>query len=312
LAAKLRALRDSSQPAVPQGGPDAAAGLCVAPIHTSTPTRGKAVTPKVSDIEQRSRRGAWIDPRMIDLVLYKTYADLRAEAAKTYINYLWWIVDPILSMLVFYVVFGVLLGRGGDGFVAFLLTGLVFWSWYNQTLSHAGNTILSAGGLMNQVHVPKLVFPVVTILTDFTKFCVVLAVLLLFLWLSGYAVSAAYLALPFVIAIQLMLCTALSLLLAGIVPYLPDLKLVVNNLIHLQFFLSGIFFAPSEIPEQYHTWFYANPMATLIESYRDILLNGTWPNAVRLTVIAVVCCVVLAAAIALIKRFDTHYPRLAR
>lgn len=270
------------------------------------------MTPKASKIEPRSRRGGWLDPRMIDLVLYKTYADLRAEAAKTYINYLWWIVDPILSMLVFYIVFGLLLGRGGDGFVAFLLTGLVFWSWYNQTLSHAGNTILGAGGLMNQVHVPKLVFPVVTILTDFTKFCVVLAVLLVFLWLSGYAVNTAYLALPFLIGIQFMLCTALSLLLAGIVPYLPDLKLVVNNLIHLQFFLSGIFFAPSDIPEQYHTWFYANPMATLIESYRDILLHGTWPHAGRLMTITFVCLVVLAAAVALIQRLDKRYPRLAQ
>lgn len=249
---------------------------------------------------------------MVDLVLYKTYADLRAEAAKTYINYLWWVVDPILAMLVFYLVFGLLFDRGGEGYVAFLLTGLVVWNWYNQTLSHAGNTIVNGKGLMNQVHVPKLVFPIVTLLTDLTKFVVVLAVLLLFLWVSGYGMGWSYLALPAVILTQLILCMALAFVLAAIVPYLPDLKLLVDNLLHLQFFLSGVFFAAADIPEPYRFWFYFNPMASLIEDYRAILLHSTWPHWERLGAISLASAVVLILMTLLIERLDRVYPRLVR
>lgn len=261
---------------------------------------------------QMPHRGSGAGARWIDLVLYKTYADLRAEAAKTYVNYLWWVLDPILSMLVFYVVFGLLFQRGGEGYVAFLLTGLVAWTWYNQTLSHAGTTILNGKGLINQVYVPKLVFPLVTFLTDLTKFAVVLGVLLLFLLMSGYSPSASWLALPPVLLTQLLLCMALALALAAVVPYLPDLKLLVNHLLHLQFFLSGIFYSANDIPEPYRFWFFLNPMASLIHDYRAVLLEGGWPHWERLTVIALLSLLVLALAAIMIQRLDRVYPRLVR
>jgi lipopolysaccharide transport system permease protein len=257
-----------------------------------------------------SVRQGFLDPRVKDLIVYKTYADLRAEAAKTYINYLWWVLDPILSMLVFYVVFGLLFQRDGEGFVAFLLIGLVVWNWYKQTISHAGNAIMTGKGLMNQVHVPKLVFPTVTVLTDLSKFVVVFLLLLVFLWLSGYAIGRAYLALPIVLAVQLLLSCGLAFLLAAAVPYLPDLRFLTENLLHLQFFLSGVFFSVKDIPEDYHSWFYLNPMASLIQDYRSILLHDTWPHWGRLALIAFFSLLAGAFAITLIGRLDRDYPRV--
>ncbi|WP_201097460.1 ABC transporter permease [Thiocystis minor] len=249
---------------------------------------------------------------MIDLILYKTYADLRAEAAKTYINYLWWVIDPILSMLVFYLVFGLIFQRGGEGFVPFLLVGLVIWNWYKQTLSHAGNSILAGKGLMNQVHVPKLVFPTVTLLTDLTKFGFVFVLLLIFLWLSGDGIGRAYLALPLVLAVQLLFSVALAFLLAAVVPYLPDLKFLVENLLQLQFFASGVFFSTDDISERYQFWFYLNPMASLIHDYRNILLHNEWPAWGRLSFIALLSLALLTLVVKLIQRHDRDYPRVVR
>lgn len=251
----------------------------------------------------------WIDRRVVDLVVYKTYADLRAEAAKTYINYLWWIIDPILTMLVFYLVFGLLFQRGGDGFVAFLLCGLVIWNWYQQSISHAGNAVIDNKGLMSQVDVPKLVFALVTMLTDLTKFLLVFLLLLVFLWLSGYPVSAAYLAIPLLLATQLLMIGALAFWHAGIVPYAPDVKFLVNNLLHLQMFMSGVFFSIQDIPPQYHQWFYINPMAGLIEDYRAVLLHATWPDWGRLSLIGLGSMLLMALAVAFIHWRDKDYPR---
>lgn len=251
-----------------------------------------------------------LDPRVVDLLVYKTYADLRAEAARTYISYLWWVIDPILTMLVFYVVFGLLFSRGGEGFVAFLLVGLVVWNWYRQTISHAGNAILIGQGLMNQVHVPKIVFPVVVFLTDLTKFAVVFALLLAFLWLSGYPIGAAYWALPVLLVTQGLLVAALALLMAALVPYLPDLRLLVDNLLHLQFFLSGIFYAVGDIPVAYQGYFYLNPMASLIDDYRLVLLEGQWPHWGRLSLILFAAAGLLALAVSLLRWRDRDYPRI--
>lgn len=247
--------------------------------------------------------------RAIDLVIYKTYADLRAEAAKTYINYLWWVVDPLLSMLVFYVVFGLLFQRGSEGYVAFLLVGLVIWNWYRQTIGHAGNAIVAGQGLMNQVYVPKLVFPTVTLLTDLTKFTLVFSLLLVFLWLAGYPPGLTYLSLPLLLLVQLLLISSLAFALAGVVPYLPDLRFLVENLLQLQFFVSGVFFAAQDIPEQYHGLFYLNPMASLIEDYRLVLLEGSWPHWGRLTIITLCASLMLGFAMAWIHAHDRDFPR---
>ena len=253
-----------------------------------------------------------IDRRYLDLIIYKVFTDLRAEAAKTYVNYLWWVLDPILSMLVFYVVFGLLLKKGGSDFVAFLLIGLTTWNWYTQTLSHAGNSIIGGKGLMNQVYIPKLVFPLVNLLTDLTKFIVVLFVLLIFLWLTGYGVTVAYLALPAVLGTQLLLIMALSLIVALIVPWVPDFKLVISHLLNLQFFMSGIFFDISSLPMPYANWILFNPMACLIMDYRAILMVGEWPHWLRLGLIALLSLMLLLSLKPLLRRWDRLYPRIVQ
>ncbi len=247
---------------------------------------------------------------MRDLISYKTYADLRAEASKTYINYLWWVIDPILSMSVFYLVFGVMLQGTTEGFVAFLLTGLVIWNWYRQSVSNAGGAILTGQGLMGQVHVPKLVFPATTLLTDLTKFALVFVLLLIFLWLSGYPVGITYLALPILLLVQFLLISAFACLLAALVPYLPDLRFLADNLLNLQFFMSGVFFMAKDVPPAYQGLFYLNPMAGLIEDFRGLLLHGAWPHWARLGWVAVGASLLLILAITLIRRFDRVYPRL--
>ena len=127
--------------------------------------------------------------RYFDLVLYKTYADLRAESARTYVGFLWWIVEPALNMCVLYLVFGVIMKRGTEDFVPFLFAGVVPWRWFATAVNHGASSIVLAKSLMLQVDLPKLVFPIVSVLTDSVKFLVVFVVLLMFLWLYGFGVG---------------------------------------------------------------------------------------------------------------------------
>lgn len=245
-----------------------------------------------------------------DLVLYKTYADLKAEAARTYVNYLWWIFDPLISLGIYYFVFAVLFQRGGEDFVFVLLVGLVTWRWYEQAVAHCAGTILAGGGLMAHVHVPKWIFPIVCLLIDSTKFAVVFVLLLTVLFLSGLGLDTALLALLPLLVIQFIFIAAVSTLVASLVPFLPDLRVVVSNLLHLQMFLSGVFFRADTIPERYHDLFFLNPMARLINEYRVVLIDGRWPDFEALAYLAVFSLVLLFIALSLVQRFDRHYPRI--
>lgn len=248
--------------------------------------------------------------RYWSLIAYKTYAELRAESERTYIGYAWWGVEPILSMGVYYVVFKWILERGTENYAAFLIVGLVPWRWLSTGILHGANAILSARSLIHQVYVPKVVFPIVSLLTDTFKFLVILALLLVFVVLSGYPVGAYYLALPVVIIVQGIFTAGLILLVAGIVPFLPDIRMVLDNLVRLWLFLSGVFYTMESLPERLWPYFRWNPMVAILDSYRDILMYGRWPDFQDLLVIAVGSSVLLLAGAALIRRNDYRYPKL--
>ncbi|MDX1605003.1 MAG: ABC transporter permease [Candidatus Competibacterales bacterium] len=248
--------------------------------------------------------------RQFELVWYKVVADLRAEAARTYMGFLWWILDPIIFMFIFYLLFAVLLQRGGENFVQFLLIGLVAWRWFQATVMHGANALPAGRGLIRQVYLPKRLLPLIDILTDLIKFAVVLALLLTFLWSSGFGPSAAWLALPLLLLVQLSLITGVTLLVAALVPFLPDLKQLVGHMLHMMFFLSGIFYDVGRIPEVYRDYFFLNPMAAMIDAYRTVLLQGAWPEAKTLALILVVSVTLNVLALTLLHRYDRAYPKL--
>lgn len=245
-----------------------------------------------------------------DLILYKTFADLRAESAKTYIGVLWWIIDPIIFMLIFYFVFDVLMKRGVPDFVPFLLIGLAAWRWFQGTLVNGSNAILAGRGLFRQVYIPKVVFPLVVIFTDMFKFSVVLAVLLIFLWVYGFPITIFYLAFPFVLLVQFILITGATFFLSGIVPFFPDLKIMVNHVLQLLFFVSGIIFSIDIIPEQYKIYFYINPIANIIQAYRDVLMYQRWPEWIPLLSIAGFSVVLLCLSYLFLAYNEHRYPKL--
>ncbi len=250
-------------------------------------------------------------PRYLELVVYKTYADLTVESERTFIGFLWWIIDPIVTMLIFYVVFGVILQRGGPDYVPFLFTGLVPWRWFTSSLPHAGNSLLQGRGLMQQVYLPKVVLPTVTILTDTVKFAFVFVVLLTFLQVYGCPLELPYLALPVVILVQLLLVAAGSYIVAGLVPFFRDLPFLVDYALRLLFFLSGIFWSIEAVEnEQYQYDLWLNPVASLLDAYRKILLDGEWPPVVPLLWIALFSLGGIYAGVKFMARNDRNYPKV--
>ncbi|MFZ4792189.1 MAG: ABC transporter permease [Candidatus Competibacteraceae bacterium] len=248
--------------------------------------------------------------RYFELVFYKTYADLRAEAARTYISFLWWILDPLINMVVFYFVFKVILNHGTENFVSVLLVGLVFWKWFTNSIQHALNSIPIHLGLIQQIYLPKLLLPLITILTDFIKFMVVFSVLILLLLLIGITPSVAWISLPVLFALQLLLVTGGGCLVAAINPFFPDLRILTEHGLTLLMFLSGVFFDVSVVPEPYRVFFFVNPMAVMIDAFRLVILENRLPNWFALGYVFVFGAIILAVALTILARFDRVYPRL--
>lgn len=243
-------------------------------------------------------------------MLYGVYSDLRTEIARRFLGFLWWIIEPVMYMAVFYVVFGLALRQGGPDYVPFLLCGMIVWKWFDGSVRQASLSIPMNAGLVQQIYVPKGLFALIQIFSNTFKFTIVLLLLLGFLLMIGKTPSLQWLGLLPVILTQLLLIVAVGLLLAAIIPFAQDLKLVVDNLLMLMMFMSGIFFSADQVPENMRSAFEYNPMVLLISAYRDILLHGQWPHWSSLGYCAALSLPILAGALLTLARNERRYPKL--
>jgi lipopolysaccharide transport system permease protein len=215
-----------------------------------------------------------------ELIWFRAYADLKSEASRTYIGILWWILDPLLQMGIFYLVFG--LGLRGtdrtDNFVQFLLIGIITWRWFQSSVSVASGAIAQNRNLVLRIQIDKWVFPASLIASNTFKFFIALAVLIGFLLYSSLPVTWVYLQVPAVLLVQLVLICGVSFCLAAFVPLLPDLRNIITHMLMLMFFLSGIFYDVDEMPEKFQWVFDLNPMVHVIVANRAIMLEGQSPD----------------------------------
>jgi len=241
------------------------------------------------------------------LILYKTYADLKAEAARSYLGLLWWIIEPVLYLGAFYILFVLVMQRGGPDFVPTFLCGAVVWKWFASGIQGGSHAISAHRGLLQQVYVQKFIFPVIAVLGSTARFVPVFLIFIFFLLLYGIPVQATWLAAPLVIFTQLCLVLSLAMLVGAITPFLPDLKAVIDNGMMALFFISGVFFNINEVHEPLKSYLLLNPMAGLIDEYRNIMLRGIWPDTGRLAIVLTDSIALGALALALLKQMDHKY-----
>ena len=258
--------------------------------------------------------------RYAHVVRYQTYAGLKAEISRTYLGVAWWLLEPTLGAITMHVVFGFLLSSGsfssGTGrradFFPFLLVGTFAWQWFQNSVMLAANSIVHKAGVMQQVYLPKAVFPLVSVLNGTWKFLCTFAVMIVALWLLGYPPSAAYLALPVLILVQFALNLAVGVPLSVWIPYFRDGTTVISALLGFLGMASGIFFRPSQVPATYAPFVNYNPVANLLTAYRTILLEGRWPDWRALSGVAVVALALLAVGVMMMHRFDLKLTKVAQ
>lgn len=246
-----------------------------------------------------------------EYIIEKVKANLIAETADNHLGFLWWLLEPVMIIGAFYFVFGILLQRGGPGFIYDLMVGVVCWIWFSNCVTSSMLSIKSAGGIINQIHVFKMVFPLIEVLVATSKQSIVFTLLLLLLVFVREPNSYSYwLVFPIVIAVQFLLILAVSFFLAAIVPFIPDLRFIIRQALRLAMFCSGVFYSLDRIPVQYHQNFLLNPMANLIHQYRAVLLHESGLNLQALLMISLFSVVVIILSFTIYRKYDRLYPRL--
>lgn len=216
--------------------------------------------------------------RYTNIVLFKTYGNLKAEIEKTYLGCLWWVLEPMLNTAVFYFIFVYVLKIRTENYAVFLYAGITIYGWFAGAVNTGANSIIANAGLIQQVYLPKIIFPVISICNMSWKFLFSLIVLFPLLWFNHSPPSWSYLALPMLFALQFLFIVSVSLPLAGFLPYFQDGRTVLATALNILMWLSGVMFSIEKVPEHLKIWFYINPISVFLDAFRSVLVQGMWPN----------------------------------
>lgn len=224
--------------------------------------------------------------RRKDLLLYLVVSGLKAQHRNTILGYFWWLLDPLLGVLIYYFVVVIVFKRGGDDYAVHLVIGMVVWRWLGSTLSGSSKSIVSQAGVITQIYLPKAIFPVGIAISQLVNFGFGLIVVALFLGFAGYRGSPALLWLPAIITSQLIFQTAAAMVLAYVCTFVRDIETLVNHLSRLWFYGSPVIWPESLIPPSKHWLLDINPMTHYLRAYRNVLMEGVMPDMTSLVFLA--------------------------
>lgn len=227
-----------------------------------------------------------------DLLIYLVKSGLKAEHRNSYLGYFWWLLDPLLNVLVYYFLVVIILGRGGENYPLFLVIGLVVWRWISSAVNSSARSILRYSSIINQVYLPKSLFPLSFTLTQLFNFAFGLVVVALFLAIYGVIPSWDILYLPLIILVTVVFLLAVGLVLGYITVFVRDIDNLLTYITRIFFYASPIIWEGGRLPEQYRWFVDINPVAIIVTSFRDVLMYHNTPNLIGLTVILILSVVV--------------------
>jgi ABC-type polysaccharide/polyol phosphate export permease len=226
--------------------------------------------------------------KRMDLIKYLVLSGLKSQHKNTYLGFFWWLLDPALQIMIYYFVVVVVFERArGVDYGIYLAIGLIVWRWIASSVTSATRSITSQSAIITQVYLPKATFPLCTVLSQMINFgfgLVIVAACLLFFQVRP---GAAMIWLPMVISVQMLLLLAVSLMVAYLSVFVRDMEMLVRHFLRLGFYGSPVIWYADMIPERM-TWLLAvNPVASLLEAYRSIIIHNTAPAMWPLAVIGV-------------------------
>ncbi|MFD1020144.1 ABC transporter permease [Thalassobacillus hwangdonensis] len=244
-----------------------------------------------------------------DLLIYLVKSGLKAEHRNSYLGYFWWLLDPLLNVLVYYFLVVVILQRGDENYPLFLVIGLVAWRCISSTINSSAKSITRYSSIINQVYLPKSLFPLSFTLTQLFNFAFGLVVVAIFLAIYGVMPDWHVFYLPGIVIVQTAFLLGLGMILGYITVFVRDIDNLLSYVIRIFFYASPIIWQGGMAPEGYGWVVAINPIAIIVESYRDVLMHGANPDFIGLGIIFVLS---LFAIVFMLRYYSNHEHKIIK
>lgn len=225
------------------------------------------------------------------------------------LGYAWVILNPLFQLVVMSFVFDIVLRVPSLGvpFILFLAAALLPWNLFTQSLTSATNVLVTNKNLITKIYFPREILVYSTIMSKMVDFFYSCIVLIFFLIFFRVSVTTTILWIPFIFVIQLLLMAGISLIVAALNLFYRDIQYLLNLVLLLWMYLTPVMYPIEMIPAQFRFVMSLNPMAVIVNAYRQVLLSGKDPNLVSLGIAAAVSLFIFGIGFTMFKKMEGEF-----
>lgn len=245
-----------------------------------------------------------------DYIKYSSKVVLTTRYSNTYLGILWWFIDPLLLMCIYSFVYLVIFNIQAANYVVFILSGLVIWRWISNSITQSSAAISSKIGILEQVAVPKYVFPLVTLIVETMLFMMAFLLVVIAMGVDGVMPTFHLIELLPLVTVTFIWLFGVSLLVSHYGAFIADLKPAIAYGMRFIFYLSPVFYEVSRLPTSIQSLYMLNPVAIILESFRNVIIRGTSPDYIGLMIILGMGLLFIWTGLFLIQKHDKDYGRL--
>ena len=216
-----------------------------------------------------------------DLLYFLVWRDIKVLYAQTILGFLWAVLQPLMQILIFSLIFGKVAKVSTDGlpYVLFSTTAIIPWTYMSQAMTQSSESLLHGQHMLGKIYLPRLMFPLTPVLARLLDFGISLLILVCILLFYRVPPTWNLLFMPLFVLMMISIPTSVGLWLSALAVRFRDVKHAMPFVVRMLIYSAPIVYSASSIPHAYRLIYSLNPIVGVIEGYRACLLGAPMPWA---------------------------------
>lgn len=243
---------------------------------------------------------------------YAAKSDLKSEVASSHLNWLWWVLDPLCFMMVYTFISVIVFQKSEKYFPVYVFIGLTTWTFFNKAVQGSIKVVRKHSSIVKKVYVPKFIFIIKTMMVQGFKMLISFGLVLIMMLCYRVPLSWNVLYVIPITITMIIITFGISTVMLHIGVFVEDLSNVMTVILRLLFYMSGIFYSiEKNVPKPYNQLMLKfNPMANIINDYRNVLLYQKPADIKGLFIWLVIGLLLAAWGIRLIYKNENNYAKV--
>jgi len=234
--------------------------------------------------------------RYRELLGFLAWRNVVVRYKQTVVGLLWCVIRPIIMLLIFYAIFGILAklpSVNETPYAIMVFSGLIPWLFFSSAIAESSNSLIDEASLISKVYFPRIVVPLASILSSYVDFLIMLTLMMPVMIVIGYVPPVHVLLVPFVAVLLLVPTVGIGLILSSLNATYRDFRHILPFILQLGIYVSPVVYATELVPASLKLIYYINPMAGIIDLFRWAIVDQElyFPGIILSSIVSISCLI---------------------